>query len=50
MGLSLKYNEDGLHALLDGALRWIPIALMWKYCSDLLNLSPTSYGSSVDFA
>jgi hypothetical protein len=23
---------------LNGALRWIPIALTWKFCSDLLNL------------
>jgi hypothetical protein len=35
---SLEHSEDGLHALLNGALRWIPIALMWKCCSDLLNL------------
>jgi hypothetical protein len=37
-GLSLEYSEDGLHALLNGALRWIPIALTWKCCNDLLNL------------
>jgi hypothetical protein len=38
LGLSLEHSEDGLHALLNGALRWIPIALTWKCCSDLLNL------------
>jgi hypothetical protein len=37
-GLSLEHSEDGLHTFLNGALRWIPIALMWKCCSDLLNL------------
>jgi hypothetical protein len=37
-GHSLEHSEDGLHALLNGALRWIPIALTWKCCSDLLNL------------
>jgi hypothetical protein len=37
-GLSHEHSEDGLHALLNGSLRCIPIALMWKCCSDLLNL------------
>jgi hypothetical protein len=37
-GLSLEHGGDGLHAFLNGALRWIPIALTWKCCSDLLNL------------
>jgi hypothetical protein len=37
-GLSLEHSEDGLHALLNGALRCIPIALTWKCYSNLLNL------------
>jgi hypothetical protein len=36
--LFLEHSEDGPHTLLNGALRWILIALTWKYCSDLLNL------------
>jgi hypothetical protein len=35
---SLEHSKDGLHALLNGALRWIPITLTWKCCNDLLNL------------
>jgi hypothetical protein len=38
LGLSIEHSEDGLHALLNGALRWIPNALTWKCYSDLLNL------------
>jgi hypothetical protein len=34
----LEHSENGLHALLNGALRWIPIALTWKCRSNLLNL------------
>jgi hypothetical protein len=37
-GLSLEHSEDRLHALLNGAMRWITIALTCKCCSDLLNL------------
>jgi hypothetical protein len=37
-GNSHEHSEDGLHALLNGALRWIPIALTWKCYSDLLYL------------
>jgi hypothetical protein len=36
--LFLEHSDDGPHILLNGALRWIPTALMWKCCSDLLNL------------
>jgi hypothetical protein len=35
--LFLEHSEDGPHTLINGALRWIPIALTWKCCSDLLN-------------
>jgi hypothetical protein len=37
-GVFPEHSEDGLHALLNGTLRWIPIALTWKCCSDLVNL------------
>jgi hypothetical protein len=36
--LFLEHREDGPHTLLNGALRWILIALTLKCCSDLLNL------------
>jgi hypothetical protein len=38
LGLFIEHSEDGLHALLNDALRWIPVALTWKCYSDLLNL------------
>jgi hypothetical protein len=38
LAISLEHSEDGLHAILNEALRWIAIALTRKCCNDLLNL------------